>query len=286
MRSSRASTSRISRPPKRLLKRQRRPRRPSPRARLPRQHRRGLRHLHRPRASRQWVRLPLPLQDPPPRRLLDLPPLRRLLPLEPFVPVVFRRRVRQLLPALHLPRLRLPRGLAPFRLLQVRDPACRCVQRRPAQLRPALRMQLPDSRALLPHNVQPPQLRRRPRGQPPPRPGLRVRRQAAKDFRRRVRRGNPARAIKGRGPVRRRACVPRQLQAEHHGQAVRRDRAVLRVPVAPREDFLNDRAAQAAVPGKRRSAASAPAQPPAACLKRSPASHCMRASHLLRAGVR
>ncbi len=147
---------------------------------------------------------------------------------------------------------------------------------------------LPDSPALLLHNVRRLRLRPRLRGQLPVRRGLRALRQPAKDFRRRVHRRSPAKAIKGKDRARRKACAPRQLRVERLVPAVRRDRAVLRVPVAGLpEDFRNAPAAALVVAGQTKlpSGASDPA-PRVESRKPSQASRSMRVNRPQRAGVR
>ncbi len=217
----------------------------------------------------------LPLRDLLPPRL----PLELLL-LLPVLCVLagFRRRVPRLLLALHpLLRQRLARDLV-----------CRCVRRRPVQL-PVVRLtRLMDSPALLARNVPRLRLRPRLRGQLPVRRGLRALRQPAKDFRRRVHRRSPAKAIKGKDLARRKACAPRQLRVERLVPVVRRDRAVLRVPVVVlQEDFRNVPAAALVAAGQTKlpSGASDPA-PRVESRKPSQASRSMRVNRPQRAGVR
>jgi hypothetical protein len=146
---------------------------------------------------------------------------------------------------------------------------------------------LPDSPALLRRNVR--QLRLRPRlqGQLPARRGPGALRQPAKDFRRRVHRRNPAKAIKGNDLVRRKACVPLRLRVERLVPAVRRDRAGLRVPVAGLPEDIRNVLAALVVAGQTKlpSGASDPA-PLVESRRPSRVSRYMRASLLQRAGVR
>ena len=287
MRNLHASTSRISLPPKPPRK-PRRLLRKDPRARRPRlllRRRDRLRLRQRPRLLLFQLRLLLLLRD----RLQRLPPEPRLLRPLPFrasrVPASFRRRallvLRQVRPQ-HL----LRHGLA-LRQLLARDPVCRCVQLLPVLRQAQLLTELPDNPALLRRSVRQPRLhQRRPGLQLRARRALQARRQADRDFRHRAHRCNPAKAIRAKGPARRKACVQPQLRVAHLVPVVRHDRAVLRVPVAPQEGFRNVPAAQAAVPGKLRSEASVPAQPPEACPRLSQASRSTRASRPPRVVVR
>jgi hypothetical protein len=283
----RASISKISLPLKLRLKLPR----PLPRASpLARQHRLLLRHRVPPRLFPRRRLLPCPLLLLLRRRLLQPRLPRHLLLLALCVRVVFRRCVpRALLRLRLLPRpvrLRLRCDLAQFRRLRVRGLAFRCALELRVQRRVAFLTELPDSLALLPR-VQRPQLHPRLPERLLARRDLRVRRRAAKDFRRHVHRCSPAKGIKGKGLVRLRACVPQLLRAARLVRVVRLDPAVLRVPVVVLpEDFRNVPAALAAVPGKLRLAASVPAPLREACPKLNQGSHSTRASRPPRVGVR
>lgn len=286
MRNLRASISWALPLPKPPRKPRRLPRK-SPRARRLRLLLRRRGRLHRLQRLLLFQLRLLPwLRDLLLRLPLELQLSRRLLLLASRVPASFRRCGPLALPQVRLPRLRLQYDLARLRRPRGRGLVCRCVPRRPVHLRLAFLTQLPGNPALLPRNVRRLRLRRR-RLEPqlPGRRDPRVRRRAGKDFRRRVRRRSPAKGIRGKDPVHRKVCVLLRLRVGLLVPAVRRDRAVLRVPVVLPEDFRNVPAAQAAVPDKLPSAASVPAQPLEAFPRPSRASRCMRASRPPRVGV-